>query len=402
MLRPVTNITITQRPNTDMPSRAKIISLDFVNYYSWESSWVNQTDNGKIVIPRNLYYKDEGNKLNPLNGSRVNIGGFTTNADPLIMRGDRVVIESGYKYQEPSILRTVNDTAVIATGYVTKVYAKTPVEFDIEDNMWLLKQVPMRDRTFTTSDLLENVLDYIVTTANDMHGVSFTANTLTSTKVGTTLIIGNETAAQLINRLKRLYGFHAYFRGDELRCGIFNYIQTDAKRHIFIMNGMRGNVLAQGQELEYQRKEDIALSAVAYSTITADAPGTTKDGQQKKKKQRIEVLVEYRNGQFTGQAITNGHAPQATEGERRTFFFPEATTTTELITLAQAKLLQYYYTGLKGKFVTFGIPYVRHGDEVQITNPLQPEQDGVYKVKGVEYTGGIEGLRQIVELDYKI
>lgn len=402
MFRPVTNITITQRPNTDMPGRTRVISLDFLNYYSWQSTWTRQTDNGKIVIPRNLYYRDETNKLNPLNGTRVNIGGFTAGADPLFMRGDRVVIESGYKYDDPSILRTVNDTKIIATGYISKVYAKTPIEFDIEDNMWLLKQTPMPGRTFTVTDKLEDVVGYIIETVNDVHGVSLTHNTLTDTPAGTIIEVGNETASQLLDRIKRLYGFNAYFRGDELRCGIFNYIPSDASTHIFIMNGQRGNVPAQGQELEYQRKEDLSLSAVAYSTITADAGGTTKDGHSKKKKQRIEVLVEYRNGKMSGKEITTGSVPAATEGERRTFFFPEATTAARLIELAQAQLLKYYYTGLRGKFTAFGIPYVRHGDNVTIKNPLQPEYDGTYKVRGVEYTGGMEGLRQIIELDYKV
>ena len=37
-----------------------------------------------------------------------------------------------------------------------------------------------------------------------------------------------------------------------------------------------------------------------------------------------------------------------------------------------------------------------------IKNPKQPEQDGLYKVKGVTYSGGTSGLRQTIKLHYKI
>lgn len=403
MHSPVTNITITQQPKTGMETRTRVIRLGFVNYYSWDSRWTNQTDNGKIVIPRNVVFKDENNTYGSFNGKNFNVGGFVDGVDPLIMRGDRVQLEAGYKYQQPSMLRTVDDTAVIMDGYISRVYSRTPIEFDVEDSMWILKQTPMSGRTFTRGDKLEDVLALIVSEANTLHGTMLTHNTLTETEVGCTLIVGNETAAQLLDRLKRLYGFHAYFRGTELRCGVFNYIPSDATRHIFIMNGEKGNVCAESQQLEYQRKEDLSLSAIAHSTIVVDGEGQTKDGQQKTKRQRLEVLVEYRNGQVKSKVIEPGtRAPEATEGERRTFFFPEATTTDQLIDLATKQLAKYYYSGLKGKFMTLGIPYVRHGDEVDLRNPMNREQDGIYKVRGVEYTGGMDGIRQIIELDYKI
>jgi hypothetical protein len=89
-------------------------------------------------------------------------------------------------------------------------------------------------------------------------------------------------------------------------------------------------------------------------------------------------------------------------GERRTLHFWNVPTTDKLIELATAELKKYYYTGLKGKFLTFGMPLVRQGDNVDILNPVLPEVNGRYKVKGVRYTGGINGLKQEIELDYLI
>ena len=62
----------------------------------------------------------------------------------------------------------------------------------------------------------------------------------------------------------------------------------------------------------------------------------------------------------------------------------------------------YYYTGFKGKFTVLGLPYVRMGDEVQLVDPVLPERNGFFKVRGVEYTGGKGGNHQTIELDYKI
>jgi hypothetical protein len=74
----------------------------------------------------------------------------------------------------------------------------------------------------------------------------------------------------------------------------------------------------------------------------------------------------------------------------------------KLIDLAAAELKKYYYTGLRGKITVFGLPYVRQGDNVKLIDDKLPERNGVYKIKAVEYKGGTGGLRQVIELDYKI
>ena len=70
--------------------------------------------------------------------------------------------------------------------------------------------------------------------------------------------------------------------------------------------------------------------------------------------------------------------------------------------MAVDELKRYYYDGFKGKFTTFGTPHVEFGDNAQIINPILPEQNGTYKIKGVSWSGGVEGYRQIIELDYKL
>lgn len=389
MFRCVTNITITQFPTTAFPDRDKVLHFDFVNTFEASDSWRDMTNKGKILIPKNLYYRDEAGKLLPLYGKNVNIGGFSA-AVPLVLRGDAVTIEAGYKYFN-NANREITDTSILFTGYVSKVLSKIPIELELEDNMWKLKQLPVGTKTFTKNDTLGDILKFI------LKGTNFTVNALTSTNFGT-FAVGNETAAQVLQRLQKEYHFESYFRGTELRCGAIIYIPEEAKTQNFIF---QENVISD--ELEYKRKDDIVLSAVARNTITELSGKTTKDGKAKTKKTRLEVLVTLRNDIRTIRVIKKGDVvPANDEGERRTLFFPGAITTAQLADLAFAELTKYYYTGLRGKFTTFGIPYVQQGDNAFIRDPKLPERDGTYKIKAVNYTGGVEGLRQEIELDYKI
>ena len=114
-------------------------------------------------------------------------------------------------------------------------------------------------------------------------------------------------------------------------------------------------------------------------------------------------MVTLKNGVKTIKQINKGEViPENTEGERRTLFYPGATTIHQLADLAFNELIKYYYTGLRGKFTTFGIPFVQQGDIANIQDPILPERNGQFKIKEVKYTGGMDGLRQEISLDFKI
>lgn len=392
-------VIITQRPNATYPKRGKVIRMEFLESFEITSTWDQLTDNGTLTLPSNVYYYDEYNQLRALSGFNVNIGGL--NKEPLFMRGDAIELKSGYRYADYALNRRVTEMHTIINGYISKVSSTIPIRLNIEDSMWLLKQTPMENRTYSNADTLESILKNIVDTVNASQNTKLTFRALTTTNFGQ-FVVENETASQLLNRLNTIYNFKFYFKGTELRGGALVYYQDDAVTHNFVMNGIEGNVLASGQELEYQRRDDIVLSAIAHNTVTKKMGGQTKDGNDKTAKVRIEVLCTIKNGVKTTKVINPGdRVPEATEGERRTYFYPSATTTDELATLAFEELERYFYNGLKGSFMAFGIPHVKHGDNVRIKNPKQPEQDGLYRVRMVSYSGG-NGNRQRIELHYKL
>jgi len=399
MFRVVSNITISQQASKDWPLRKTVVNMNFCTSFEASDSWRDLTNSGKLVIPKNLYFRDQFGKQRPLHGTNVNIGGFDSSA-PLILRGDKVVISAGYKYfATKNASRETTNTNTVFTGFVSKVFSKIPIEVSLEDNMWILKQTPVETMTFSKSQGLSAILKYLVNRCNSIYGTNLTFNPLTETTFGS-FPIGNESACQVLQRLQKTFGFESYFRGNELRCGVLIYVPGEAVTKTFTFQ----KDIIDGDELEYVRKDDLTLSAVARNTIVETTGKFTKDGQAKTKKVRLEVLVTLRNGITTVKTVNKGErADPNDEGERRTLFFPGATTVKQLSDLAIAELTKYYYTGLKGSFTTFGLPFVRQGDNVRIVNPVLPEQNGTFKVKRVDYTGGATiGLRQKIYLDFKI
>jgi hypothetical protein len=257
--------------------------------------------------------------------------------------------------------------------------------------MWLLKQIPCKPQVWPKTKSVEDLLKSL------LKGTDFKVNGLTKTTVGD-LIIQDETVAQLLARLQKDFHFEAYFKGNELRIGSQVYIESEAKTFTF---EFQKNIISD--ELVFQRKDDVKLSAVCESVNTVDG-GTNKKGQTKTKEERLTVLVYYdSNGvaQYK-EKKKDVDLPENLEGERRKLFFPNVKSAKDLFEKGKEELNKFYYTGFKGKFTTFAIPYVQMGDNVIIKDRLMPDRDGKYKVKSVKYTGGINGHRQIIELHYKM
>lgn len=395
MLQPNVKIVFTQQPTVDNPTRNLVLTFDFVNHWEWSESWDKLTQTGKIIVPKKVYARDKNNKLYPLFGVNKNIGGFT-NA-PTILRGDTVTLDAWYTYWDKNLVAHQTVTQRIITGFVSKVKSKQPIELGIEDNMWKLKQIPAPNKIWPASQYtLEAILKEM------LQGTPYTVNILTSTTISfdtINLSSQNETVAQFLARLQRDYHLYAYFRGNELRCGSEVYLPDEAANPAFYF---QNTIIDAGTSLEYQRKDDLVLSAVASNHIEDQTGTFNKDGTAKTKKARIEVLVTLANGKTTVTPIVKGQKPDAaTTGERLTLFCPWANNVEDLQTYAIAELQKMYYDGFTGSFETFGMPYVKHGDNISLINAILPEQNGTYKCRQVDYRGGMEGWRQKPRLHYK-
>lgn len=376
MLRNQHIIVITQQGT----GRTLELTFTFVTEFTIESSVDKLTQTAEIVLPRKLYARDQNDKLYSLYSQDFNIGGFN-NSNPLILKGDRVQIYAGYRFDDE------NTTGLWFDGFVSRVGAGKPFTIYCEDYMWKLKQTPAKSKVwkgYTVSSMLRELLD----------GTGVTLNA--TSEIGITYNVGyfttqNMTVAQVLEKLRKDASLYSYMRGTELRVGYPLYIESEATTHTFTF---QKNIIEN--DLEYKRKEDIVLSAICKTVDTVSA-GTTKSGKQKTKKQRKEIYVYFENGEFKSGLV----APPNTEGERRTFHYFDGTPDDVMIDDAKKRLEEYYYTGFSGDITVFGYPYVQHGDNVMLVNPVLAEMNDTYKIKSVSYSGGISGLRQILKLDYK-
>lgn len=398
MLRVITSVVIKQLTQIDgKAARSKTFTFDFVNEMSCSDSWRDLTNNGKIVIPKNLYVRDENDKLIPLFGTNINVGGFGDHL-PLFMRGDKITLNYAYRYivGGKEVLEGTNNPQTnknLFEGYISKVGSKKPIEIEFEDNMWKLKQIQVPNHSFTSKDSLEDIMRYL------LKGTDFTVTSFTQTNFGA-FMVGGETIGEVLARLRKQFKFEAYFKGNELRVGISVYKESEAKTHTFTF---QQDIISD--TLEYKRRDDVVLSILAHNNIEEPTGKKTKDGKVKTKKTRLEVLLTLSNGSDTPiifNKTKNNQYPPNTGGERITLPYVGANTRDELIKLATEQIKKYYYSGFKGGFVTFGTPYVVMGDLVNLVDPILPERNGTYRVRSVNYSAGLGGIRQAIELDYKI
>ena len=99
--------------------------------------------------------------------------------------------------------------------------------------------------------------------------------------IGFNITAENETIATFLAKLKKEAFVFSYFRNNELRLGRIIYIESEAQTKTF---EFQNNII--DSQLEYNRKDDIVLSAVASNHIE-EVTGTTKQGKPKVKNKRI-------------------------------------------------------------------------------------------------------------------
>ena len=402
MLRPYTKITIYQQATSDFPDRTGVLYLDFCHSWEADEGWENMTDTAKIVFPKNVIVKDRAGVPFNLYGTNKSMGGGQKNV--LFLRGDHVSITGGYYYTDAKSGQLRQTEHLIFSGYISKVHSKIPIEIECEDNMWLLKQTPAPNKFWPSKQYdMIGIITELVALAKDQYNIPLTVGK--QAKITLDFSLGgfftkNESVAQVLARIKKDYRLNSFFRGNELRVGFPIYLREDANtanHFVFQQNIISDN-------LEYKRKDDVVLSAVVRSQYTEETGAITKDGKPKTKKERLEILVYQDptkpNGFWYKEKVKGETLPPAEQGERYDFPVFDVTDTHKMYLLGAAKLQQYYYTGFKGSFVTFGLPYVKWGDIITLTDNLYPDRNGRYLVKKVGYKGGVDGFRQEIHLDF--
>jgi hypothetical protein len=380
-------VTITQVSTTQYPGRNDVFTFNFLTSGNGVSTWAHLTDTFTLVLPRNIYFRYESTgttqtwKDTPVYGN--------PKTQPLVLRGDKITVDIGYSYFKPtqgdSFDRTqvVQKTARRFSGYITKIRNDSPMQFECQDNMYALKQTKVENKTWNVDGVtytLETMLKEMLSKSDFPDAKNFTIRTDNyKHNIGKYPTQGY-TMAQVLDDLRKNHHLESFFYGNELHCGIIRYYPEDRVEHEF---NFQKNIV--GDNLDYQRADDVRIGIVAKSISKVELVTTNSAGKKKTKHKEIKVNVGDQ------------------DGEIRTLFFWGITDPVELKRQAEAKLPYLKYEGFRGSFLTFALPYVKHGDSVRFINPYIPEQNGTYLVKKVENIDTNEqGAMQEIFLDIRI
>lgn len=259
---------------------------------------------------------------------------------------DPVKIDLGYD----------DDVETEFEGYVTQVGSDIPLLIKCEDEMWMLKKSTF-NKTFKKVKLSELLL---------FIAPGYTYEIIDDIDLGK-FIIQKASAYETLEALRKDYLLHSYFKGKTLVVGFPANLNPEVKHQYNLSRNIR-----DASSLEFLRKDDVKLQIKAISN--------NSDGTK-----TIETVGE-------------------TGGATRTLNFANKSAN-DLKLLAEQNLATLSFDGFQGSLSAFGIPRVKAGEAVALTDPNfeNSEREGDYLIEGVEKTfNKNDGFKNEVKLSLKI
>lgn len=315
----------------NMQGKITIGDLVFTSFNSFgiNESIVETSDQATITLARN--YKELRNK----------------SVMQQIKAGMPVTIEAGYD----------NELAVEFTGYV-----KPPIPAgDFPVIIKCDELYPLRQNNFS--------LSYRNVTLKNLLGTICPGYTIegVDTDLGK-IRINNQSTVQIINYLKKEYGFYTRIYGKVLHCGFaFDFSPNNTKRHDYTF----GQNVKDYSDLKFETDR-------AYNT-------------------RVEVYVRQPDGK---KKVYKFGSEDSEATVRREELPNMAAGTAEK--KAQAIFHQYTYDGYTGSVIGFGIPRVHAGDSIKIINPVYPDREGIYLVEKTEINYEEAKLERVNHISHKL
>lgn len=263
-----------------------------------------------------------------------------------IAGGDEVVIRIGYN----------GDLREEFVGYVSDIASSAPVEIRCEDEMYKLKRVRPKAKSYETTTL-KDVLRYLVpeVTLTDIPDVTLSPF----------YIYADKSVAAALQELRENFGLELNFKGKSLFVGV-PLTEKDAAKSEVVIYDLDRNVI--DPRLNFRRSEDVRLRVQAKS-ITADNKVIT-----------VEV------GDDDASTTTTLH-------------FYNITVKAELTRQAEEKLKVMKYSGFEGDITTFGVPYAEPGMIAKIIDKRYDNIcEGKYFIDSVNTTFDMNGFRRNVKI----
>lgn len=180
--------------------------------------------------------------------------------------------------------------------------------------------------------------------------------------------INNKSSYQVLDYLKREYGFYSRIYGNTLHCGFaFDFSPTNTKKHDYTI----GENVKDFSQLKYEEKKD-------FNT-------------------KVELHVRQSNGKKEVYTFGSNN-PDATVRRETSAFMGSGDAKRK----AEALFHQYTYDGYSGSITGFGIPRVHAGDSIQIINQVHPERQGTYLVEKETIKYEEAAMERVSNISFKL
>jgi hypothetical protein len=395
MLRLCSKISITNEEK-------EVFTLDYVKNIEATTSWDTMVDTAKVVLPKNVYVvKDNTVQLVSLKERTIAGIDFTGKAEkankPLFTVGNKIKIEIGYDF----------NYNVIMEGLITEISPTVPIVLSCADPMWLLKRIQIKQTI--KSPTLEGLLKVLtqefsgsddvikfdpawydkLSNENKLSKIELIKDTATDNFTLTNISIEGKTIAAVLDELRDEYQVYSYYdlqtdslgviQSRTIVCG--NYYKEGADKNTLTLKkfNFQNNVISD--ELVHKKEDDVKLNVVATDIKEKSKPSAN-----------ISSIVG-----------TGDDKPlQIPTGNKTIYlnFFKigDGDTTGILKGIAGRLLKTLRYNGYSGHFTTFGKPFVKHGDTVELIDDYVKDRTGKIKVRQVDYSFGDGGFKQKIHL----
>ena len=413
MLRVINKVYIKQMPSDKYPTRNGVFKIEIMDKGMVNRSVSEMTATATLTFPKKVYIdqtieltteiSDYSKQSLDLQDLMIN------NTNPFFLRGDKIKIVVGYQDD-----RSNYETHNIFSGFITKVDIKSPLTIECQDYMYILKQVTVKSQTYDTG-LKGNSLELLIKSLLDTTWNGINLKDIFNIKVdnfqtniGKFTIFDNATLATFFDELKTKFKFSIFLTDDSendspqiktLHVGLIKYYPSAnlPKNHIF---HFQKNIISDS--MTYNRLDDIRIKLVAYGLNKYKLTTTKKNGTQKTKDEKIEEIAGDLDGEVRTIYLPLSDLEMSKVYNGVDMDGKPIKRSKELKAKAQALLPKYKYEGFSGSFLTFGMPQVLPGETVTFYDDVIKERNNkTYIIKSVKTEFGSQGIRQMIEIDYK-
>jgi hypothetical protein len=317
-------------------SASKKIVMQEIEGVTIKKGWANLVNRATVTMSKNVVFKNN------------------VKLTEVISVGSKINIELGYDGKNKLEFQ----------GYISKIMQTIPIVLECEDDMYLLKKITLKPKTYDNATLLE-IVKYIT------QGFNYKLN-VPDVELGKFMIEGsNATPALVLQYIKDTYGFSASFiRVGELTVG-FPY-QIEPSGNTFKLD-FGTNIVSH--DLVFKTKEDTKIILKGSSHTKGKKP----------------LKIDY-----------NPQNAIESEAETRTIHCQSNLTESQILAQLKIDYQKILIDGYAGSVLCFGTPFIETGGAVVLQDSDFGDRKGKYLTRNQDVSFGNGGFRRKIEITRKL